>query len=326
MVTTLAIAAAPSAGNILNPVLVLVLAAVAGIATVLMLPSRREAALGKIGGVLALATGLILAAVLVKYAADQGRGGMGVYFWVFAAIAVLSAFRVVTHRKPVYSALYFVLTVTASAGLFVLLWAEFMAAALLIIYAGAILITYVFVIMLAQQATDPSKPLAGLAEYDVRSRDPLVASAIGFALMGVFTFVIFDKADARDAARAAPEISATSDATSHEQVAATDSAPDIMNDATKPLPYNGTTQQLGRYLFKDQLVNLELAGLILTIATVGAIVIARRRIIETAAGPELDEGPQIDRISERLEVLSDSPKSVPVYGSDDATLKAYPEK
>ena len=74
---------------------------------------------------------------------------MGVYFWIFSAIALVGAVRVVTHPRPVYSALYFVLTVFATAGLFVLLWAEFMAAALVLIYAGAILVTYVFVIMLA---------------------------------------------------------------------------------------------------------------------------------------------------------------------------------
>ena len=67
----------------------------------------------------------------------------------------VGAIRVVTHPKPVYSALYFVLTVFASAGLFVLLWAEFMAAALVLIYAGAILVTYVFVIMLAAEAPPP---------------------------------------------------------------------------------------------------------------------------------------------------------------------------
>jgi hypothetical protein len=73
-------------------------------------------------------------------------------------------------------------------------------------------------------------------------------------------------------------------------------------------------------------VNLELAGLILTIATVGAIVIARRRIVETAAGAELVEAPEVDRISQRLEVLDDSPQSIPVYGSENPALKAYPER
>src|SRR6185503_7620582 len=99
-----------------------------------------------------------------------------IYFWIFSAIALLGALRVVTHPRPVYAALYFVLTVFATAGLFILLWAEFMAAALVLIYAGAILVTYVFVIMLAAQPAEDGAPVSGsaraaLAEYDAVSRE-----------------------------------------------------------------------------------------------------------------------------------------------------------
>jgi hypothetical protein len=143
-------------GAPISPAVLMALCVVAGVGTVLLLPSRREASFRKIGGVIVAATGLILAALLVRWTAGTPRGGMGVYFWIFSAIAIIGALRVITHAKPVYSALYFVLTVFATAGLFLLLWAEFMAAALVIIYAGAILVTYVFVIMLAAEATTTS--------------------------------------------------------------------------------------------------------------------------------------------------------------------------
>src|SRR2546421_9650034 len=108
---------------------------------------------------------------------------MTVYFWISAAVAVAGARRVITHPRPVYSALYFVLTVMASAGLFVLMWAQFMAAALVLIYAGAILVTYVFVIMLASEAAPAGAGMRQqLAEHDAISREPVVASAVGFAL------------------------------------------------------------------------------------------------------------------------------------------------
>src|SRR6185437_2002238 len=175
------------------------------------------------------------------------------YFWVFSAIALFGAIRVVTHQRPVYSALYFVLTVFASSGLFVLLAAEFMAAALVIIYAGAILITYVFVIMLAAAARSPDASSAAqqMADYDHTSRDPFVASAIGFVLMGVFLFVIFDRAEdlSQNVARPVPAIAAVRDG-----------APNV----------SGDTQELGVYLFNNQQVSLELAGLLLTVAMVGA--------------------------------------------------------
>ncbi len=81
--------------------------------------------------------------------------------------------RVVTHPAPVYSALYFILTVFASAGLFVLLSAGFMAAALVLIYAGAILITYVFVIMLASQASaEAAGTTTVIANERIRCRQP----------------------------------------------------------------------------------------------------------------------------------------------------------
>ena len=72
----------------------------------------------------------------------------------------------------------------ASAGLFLLLWAEFMAAALVLIYAGAILVTYVFVIMLAAEATPPGALKRGL-EHDEISRDPMIAATVGFVVVAV---------------------------------------------------------------------------------------------------------------------------------------------
>src|SRR5687767_375666 len=181
------------ADAIVSPTLILILCLVAGVGTVMLLPSRREAPWRKVGGVVLLAAGLILAAMLVRAAA--GQVGLSAYFWIFSLIALAGAVRVVTHPRPLYSALYFVLTVFATAGLFILLWAEFMAAALVLIYAGAILVTYVFVIMLAAEARTPDGARPGIDDYDTTSREPVVAAMVGFALMGMLLFLIFDKAE-----------------------------------------------------------------------------------------------------------------------------------
>ena len=274
-------AAAPVAGPTFGPVLILLLCAVAGIATVLMLPSRMESPVRKLGGVVILTAGLIFAALLVRKSVGQATaGGINVYFWIFSAIAVVAAVRVITHPRPIYSALYFVLTVFASAGLFVLLWAEFMAAALVLIYAGAILITYLFVIMLAAQAGPPGadKQFGGLIEYDAVSREPLAASAIGFVLMGLLIFVVFDRAQ-----RLAPP---TGEGTL------------------------ATTADLGRYIFDKQLINLELAGLILTLAMVGAIAIARRRI----PGQACEEIESAGVVLGPAMPGEDNPHAIPVVG------------
>jgi len=278
----------------LNPVMLLILCVVAGVGTVLALPSRLETSMRKIGGVILLAAGAILMAGLVRGVAGPGGaapGGMGIYFWVFSVIAVAGAVRVITHERPVYSALYFVLTVLASAGLFILMSAEFMAAALVLIYAGAILVTYVFVIMLASQTTPGDKPLVGVAEYDAVSRERVLASTIGFALAGVLLFVIFDKAQGMKATVAPGGA--------------------IQN----------RTEDLGAYLFTHQALALELAGLILTLAMVGAIIIARRRVV----GGEIEENEAVETVSSPATPVDDNPHSIPVYGTDNPRAKAYPQ-
>jgi hypothetical protein len=84
---------------------------------------------------------------------------------------------------------------------------------------------------------------------------------------------------------------------------------------------HGTTQALGAYLFNEQIVNLELAGLILTVAMVGAIVIARRRVLGVDGAFE----PDSETITATMTPLSDDPKSIPVYGTDNPRQKDFPE-
>ena len=279
---------APAVANAqaISPVLIVVLCAVAGIGTVLMLPARREAAIRKIGGAVVLLAAVIFGATLVRYT-SEANDPMGLYFWIFAAIAIFGALRVVTHRRPVYSALYFILTVFASAGLFVLLWAEFMAAALVLIYAGAILVTYVFVIMLAAQASSDGEPSAD----ELQSREPVASCALGFGIMALLLYVIFDRAPA----------------------ALTTPGDAFAASRTADLSVRG----LARYLFANHLVNLELAGVLLTMAMVGAITIARRRL--------WSEQPSDQTGGEGTVIGDDNPHNIPVSGTTDPRHKAYPE-
>jgi NADH-quinone oxidoreductase subunit J len=272
----------------IGPLVVLALCIVAGIGTVLLLPGKRDASIRKIGGAILILAGLVFAGLLAR-----SMAGVGAYFWIFSAIAIWGALRVVTHPRPVYSALYFVMTVLASAGLFILMWAQFMAVALVLIYAGAILITYVFVIMLAASSTS-ARAASVVADYDKVSREPIFAAAIGFALMGVMLFVIFDKS-----VPIAPQ-----------------------GDLSIPAPYvvKGGTQELGAYLYQNQIVNLELAGLILTLAMVGAIVIAKRQVWTGGAAPTAG-----GTVTAPLTPIDDNPHSIPVYGTDNPRQKAYPE-
>lgn len=79
-------------------------------------------------------------------------------FWVFSGVAIISAFLCITRRSPIASALWLVLTLFAIAALFVILQAHFIAAMQVLVYAGAIMVLFLFVIMLLnlgdQSATD----------------------------------------------------------------------------------------------------------------------------------------------------------------------------
>ena len=292
------VSTAVSSAPLLAPVVVLMLCVFAGVGTLLLLPSRRDISFRRIGGSIVMAAVLIFSALLLR-----SEAGMGAYFWIFSAIALVGAVRVITHPRPVYSALYFVLTVFATAGLFVLLQAEFMAAALVLIYAGAILITYVFVIMLASQAGAPGSTASFVSEYDAVSREPLIGSVVGFAMMGLLLFVIFDRGGSLTPTAQAAEPNA--------EIA------QMENGAHKL----GGTQMLGIYLFQHQTVNLELAGILLTVSMVGAIVIARKHVVyheavrSTASDVTVAPATPID----------DNPFSIPVYGTDNPRQKAFPE-
>ncbi|MGP1345173.1 MAG: NADH-quinone oxidoreductase subunit J [Phycisphaerales bacterium] len=187
----------PTVDAILSPVLLYVLLAVGAVGVVLALPRRGVspqllgaliAAIG-IGGIVAMlgarANG---AAAVFGEGAGEGNQLPNLYFYVFAGIAFLAGLRVITHRQPVYAALYFILVILSSSALYLLMGAEFMAFALVIIYAGAILITYLFVIMLATQAPTEEQAEA-LSAYDAYSRDPVVSVVLGFVLLAALSGV-----------------------------------------------------------------------------------------------------------------------------------------
>lgn len=181
------IAGFPGLNQFINPFILYgacVLGA-AGICLALPRGGRTPQVLGAL--VASLAGGL----VLLGLGAKAGLHGLpNLYFYVFALVGLGGALRVVTHPRPVYAALYFIMTVISTAGLFLILSAEFMAFALIIVYAGAILITYLFVIMLATEAPKESQ-IEALKEYDTHSREPVAATVVSFGLLAVLTTMLF---------------------------------------------------------------------------------------------------------------------------------------
>jgi NADH-quinone oxidoreductase subunit J len=175
---------------VIQPIILYLLLALGGVGVGLSLPGwrgQRGRGVQIVGGVIAAsAAGLVVLAL--SWAAYPHLPNL--FFYVFGILALAAGLRMISHPRPVYAALYFILTILASAGLFVLLSAEFLAFALIIVYAGAILITYLFVIMLATQMPTHEDDEA-LAQYDAVAREPAIATAVGFVLLGVLTTMVF---------------------------------------------------------------------------------------------------------------------------------------
>ncbi len=202
------------------------------------------------------ATFSLLAALALMVLLGQrvlaGAEGAG-FFYLFGLIAVVAAGRVVTHPKPVYSALYFVLVVVAVAALMVLQRAEFLAVALIIIYAGAILITYLFVIMLAQAGGSPV--------YDRRAREPFMAVMVGFVLMGAIAGRAGDLPEAKT-----PATIPVTQADVEPVTLAVDA------------PGESHTLSIAALVMTKYVVVLELSGVLLLVAMIGAIAMSRKQV------------------------------------------------
>ncbi|MFG0326689.1 MAG: NADH-quinone oxidoreductase subunit J [Phycisphaerales bacterium JB037] len=174
--------------EVINPFIFYLGIALGALGVFAALP-RRGASPQIIGGLIAaIGAGLVILGLSLK--AFDAEQLPNLYFYVFALIALGASLRVITHQRPVYAALYFILTILASAGLYLILAAEFMAFALVIIYAGAILITYLFVIMMATQAPSEEE-VDRLADYDAQSREPAMAVGAGFVLLAVLSAMLF---------------------------------------------------------------------------------------------------------------------------------------
>jgi NADH-quinone oxidoreductase subunit J len=208
----------------------------------------------KIVGVTLALLGTLLGAYRLGVAA--GPPIEAVLFTLCAMVAVLGAILMITNRNPVYSALWFALVTLSVCGLFLLQSAPFLAAATVIVYAGAIVVMFVFVIMLAQQS--------GATIYDQRARQPLVAT------LATFVFVALLLGTLKASAPGAPA------AGGNRELVARSTAANPLSQPQGDESIN-TLRSLGRSLFGDYLFAVELAGTLLLVATIGAIAIAPRR-------------------------------------------------
>ena len=173
-------------------------------------------------------------------------------FWFLAALVVIGAIGVVVMRQPVHSALFLLLSFLAVAGLFVLAHGEFLAAVQILVYAGGIMVLFLFTIMLVNVRRQEREPfihrqagvavLVGLALY----------ALLGGLLVGeVRRLVATDAGAAADPAKLASV---------------------VIGGATVA----GNSQAVGWSLYREYFLPFEIASVFLLVAMIGAVVLGKR--------------------------------------------------
>ncbi|WGT61912.1 NADH-quinone oxidoreductase subunit J [Variovorax paradoxus] len=161
-------------------------------------------------------------------------------FYLFAAVLLFAAFRVITARNPVYAALYLVLAFFQASAIWLLLRAEFLAISLVLVYVGAVMVLFLFVVMMLDINVDGLRqgfwkhfPLAA-------GVGALIALEMAAVLMGGFRLAEPPRAGAAVAAN------------------------------------SSNTLELGKLLYSEYLYPLEIAAVILLVAIVAAIALTLR--------------------------------------------------
>jgi NADH-quinone oxidoreductase subunit J len=164
-------------------------------------------------------------------------------FYIFAGIAIGSSIGVVISRNPVGSLLFMVTALAAIAGTFVLMEAHFLAAVQVIVYAGAIMVLFLFVIMLLNLGHEAQRDLKGGAFA-------VVAAGVAGALAGLLALQLRGS-----------------------QVPTTWRGAQAIAEATSQY---GAVGAIARPLYTVYVVPFEITGILLLVAVVGAVVLAKR--------------------------------------------------
>ena len=164
-------------------------------------------------------------------------------FWLFALLAVVSGLMVVTARNPVHSVLFLIFAFFNSAGLFVLMGAEFLGLILVVVYVGAVAVLFLFVVMMLD--IDVTELRRGITRYLP------VGLMLAIVLGAEFAIIIASWQVSKHAAAVAPS-------------------------PTPPPNAISNTVALGSVLYTDYVYLFQVAGLILLVAMIGAIVLTLR--------------------------------------------------
>jgi NADH-quinone oxidoreductase subunit J len=163
-----------------------------------------------------------------------------ILFYFFSALAIASAILMVTRRNIVHGAVFLISTLLSTAGVFLLLQAEFLFVVQIILYVGGIMVLFVFVIMLVNLDVSLRQVQFNRQKY--------VAGVLALVLGAQVFFALW-------IARAGLNLSA----------------------ATSPMPLRNT-EAIGDSIFQHYMLPFEIASILLLVAMIGAVVMAKRRV------------------------------------------------
>jgi NADH-quinone oxidoreductase subunit J len=158
-------------------------------------------------------------------------------FYLFSAILIFAALRVVTTRNPVFAALWLVLCFFTAAGVWLLLRAEFLAITLVLVYVGAVTVLFLFVVMMLDINFDSLRT-------SFRSYIP-VGATVGLLVLLEMALVVIGSR--------------------------------VAGDVAPPTPTGSNTSALGRLIYVDYVYPFEIAAVILLVAIIAAIALTHRK-------------------------------------------------
>jgi NADH-quinone oxidoreductase subunit J len=171
--------------------------------------------------------------------------GQAIAFYTIAAFILGFAIMVVSTRNTVHSVLFLVLNFLFVAALYVLLGAQFLAVIQILVYAGGIVVLYLFVVMLVNLKRPPEA-----------HQDPHRMTKLGFGMSAAVLLELGAIAAYGAASPVTPPRAAASAA----------------------IPVSGNTEQVGWLLYTSYLIPFEIASMLLLVAMIGAIVLAKREV------------------------------------------------
>ncbi len=212
------------------------------------------------------------------------------FFYLFSAVMLFASFRVITARNPVYAALYLVLAFTQAAALWILLKAEFLAITLVLVYVGAVMVLFLFVVMMLDINVDSLRQGFWKHFPVAATLGAILALEMAAVLMGGFRLT-----------------------------GATKGGDKAAETVGQLVPQISNTKELGKLLYSQYVYPLEIAAMILLVAMIAAIALTLRQRKDSKYSSPSDQVKV--KAADRMTVLKMDPTKAAIAAPTAASVE-----